>query len=182
MLMAKPALKWSLSPGSRQVAGTITVAHNRVSVNGRAMDGQPKTDRSARTLPLTPVLATALRRALAGQKAERLALGRDYGPGEHVVCDEAGRPYHPDTISDYWRALCTAAKVPSIRLHDARHTCGTLMHLQGVPIVVISAWLGHARSGVHHADLRPFAGRRAEARRREFATTWHTLGTLSVGP
>jgi integrase len=31
-----------------------------------------------------------------------------------------------------------------IRLHDARHTCGTLMHLQGVPIVVVSAWLGHA--------------------------------------
>jgi integrase len=121
------------------VAGTITVAHNRVSVNGRAMDGQPKTDRSARTLPLTPVLTTALRRALAGQKAERLALGPDYGPGDHVVCDEAGRPYHPDTISDYWRALCVAAKVPTIRLHDARHTCGTLMHLQGVPIVVISA-------------------------------------------
>jgi len=40
--------------------------------------------------------------------------------------------------------VCSAAKVPSIRLHDARHTCGTLMHLQGVPIVVVSAWLGHA--------------------------------------
>ena len=25
-----------------------------------------------------------------------------------------------------------------------RATCGTLMHLQGVPIVVVSAWLGHA--------------------------------------
>ncbi len=24
------------------------------------------------------------------------------------------------------------------------HTCGTLMHLQGVPIVVVSAWFGHA--------------------------------------
>ncbi|WP_324188827.1 MULTISPECIES: tyrosine-type recombinase/integrase [Nocardia] len=33
-----------------------------------------------------------------------------------------------------------------IRLHDARHTCGTLMHLQGVPIAVISEWLGHADS------------------------------------
>jgi integrase len=124
--------------------GTLTVAHNRVSVNGQVMDSDPKTDQSARTLPLTPALAAVLRRAQARQKAERLALGPDYGSGEHVVCDEAGRPYHPDTISDYWRAICVAVKVPSIRLHDARHTCGTLMHLQGVPIVVVSAWLGHA--------------------------------------
>ena len=30
-------------------------------------------------------------------------------------------------------------------LHDARHTCGTLMHLEhNVPVAIISAWLGHA--------------------------------------
>ena len=115
-----------------------------MSVNGQVMDSQPKTDRSARMLPLTPTLTTVLRRALAVQKGKRLALGPDYGPGVHVVCDVAGRPYHPDTMSDFWRALCAQAEVPKIRLHDARHTCGTLMHMQGVPIVVISQWLGHA--------------------------------------
>lgn len=31
-----------------------------------------------------------------------------------------------------------------MRLHDARHTCATLMHLQGVPIALVAAWLGHA--------------------------------------
>src|SRR5262249_39742938 len=123
---------------------TLTIAHNRVSVNGQVMESQPKTDRSARVLPLTQTLTTVLRRALSVQKAERLALGPDYGPGEHVVCDAAGRPYHPDTMSDFWRALCAEAGVPKIRLRDARHTCGTLMHMQGVPIAVISDWLGHA--------------------------------------
>jgi hypothetical protein len=34
--------------------------------------------------------------------------------------------------------------VPAIRLHDARHTCGTLMHMQGDTDVVISQWLSHA--------------------------------------
>jgi integrase len=44
------------------------------------------------------------------------------------------------------------------RLHDARHTCGTLLHLQGVPVAVIAAWLGHAdaaftmRTYVHSQD------------------------------
>jgi integrase len=126
-------------------AGTVTISHNRVSVNGRAMDSQPKTHASARVLPLTPALTDALRAGHAPRKkAERLALGVDYGPGEHVVCDPTGRPYHPDTLSDFWRALCGEAGVPKIRLHDARHTCGTLMHMQGLPIVVISQWLGHA--------------------------------------
>jgi integrase len=40
--------------------------------------------------------------------------------------------------------MLKAARVRDIRYHDARHTCGTLMHLQDVPIAVISAWLGHA--------------------------------------
>jgi len=61
-----------------------------------------------------------------------------------VVCNEAGHPYHPDTLSKMWAKAVAAAGVPRIRLHDARHTCGTTMHLQGVPAAVIAAWLGHA--------------------------------------
>lgn len=107
----------------------------------------PKTERSARTLPLTPALAKALKHAKVIQAAERLRLGPDYiGGGEHVVVDDAGRPYHPDTLSDFWRELCGAAKVTQIRLHDARHSCASIMHAQAVPIAVISAWLGHADS------------------------------------
>ena len=125
-------------------AGTLTISHNRVSANGQPLEYDTKTDSSARTLPLTTALTTALQRAQHHQRQERLRLGPDYGAGAHVVCDEAGRPYHPDTISDYWRAVCKAAAVPGIRLHDARHTCGTLMHMQGQPIIVIAQWLGHA--------------------------------------
>ncbi|OOK74961.1 phage integrase family protein [Mycobacterium kansasii] len=54
------------------------------------------------------------------------------------------RAYHPDTLSDFWRELCGEAKVRQIRLHDARHSCASIMHAPGVPIAVISAWLGHA--------------------------------------
>ncbi|WP_224112156.1 tyrosine-type recombinase/integrase [Mycobacterium avium] len=126
-------------------AGTLTVAHNRVSVGGRVHEKAPKTVRSARTLPLTPTLARMLKRAKALQAAERLRLGPHYlGDGVRVVVDDSGRPYHPDTLSDFWRELCGDAKVRRIRLHDARHSCASLMHAQGVPIAVISAWLGHA--------------------------------------
>ena len=155
-----PGLALRRVNGSRFAAGTPRSSkRGRRSLRSRTVS--PLAHSSAGPNQSTQARSTvsvALRRALAVQKSERLALGPDYGAGEHVLCDEAGRPYHPDTISDYWRALCTEAQVPSIRLHDARHTCGTLMHMQGVPIVVISQWLGHAdpaftmRTYVHSQD------------------------------
>jgi integrase len=66
---------------------------------------------------------------------------RDLG---YVVCNEAGQPYHPDTLSKMWANAVAAAGVLSDPAARARHTCGTTMHLQGVPAAVIAAWLGHA--------------------------------------
>ena len=57
---------------------------------------------------------------------------------------EAGEPYTPDTLTRRWHKLTTAAGVRPIRLHDARHFCGTALHLRGVPLAVIAKWLGHA--------------------------------------
>ncbi|MGW5268392.1 tyrosine-type recombinase/integrase [Rhodococcus sp. NPDC003994] len=124
--------------------GTITIANNRVSVNGRASDGAPKSRSSRRTLPLTDALRKSLLSARETQAGESTAAGRDYQEGSHVVCDELGRAYHPDSISGLWERFTLRAKVRPLRLHDCRHSCGTLMHLQGVPIAVIAAWLGHS--------------------------------------
>lgn len=156
--------------------GTLTIAHNRVSVGGRVHDTNPKTKRSARTLPMTPTLAKALKRAKAIQAGERLRLGPHYvGPGEHVVADGTGRPYHPDTLSDLWRDLCRAAKVRQIRLHDARHSCASIMHAQAVPIAVISAWLGHADPAF---TMRTYVHAENEALKAA-ATTWQRVVTPS---
>jgi len=78
------------------------------------------------------------------QAAEKLALGEAYSDQGNVVCNEAGEPYPPSTLSTLWQAAIRDLNVPQIRLHDARHTCATLMHLQGVPIALVAAWLGHA--------------------------------------
>jgi integrase len=33
-------------------------------------------------------------------------------------------------------------------LHDAGHSCGTALHLRGVPLAVIAKWLGHANPAI----------------------------------
>lgn len=53
----------------------------------------------------------------------------------------------PDDLTAAWRKARSNAGLPHIRPHDARHSCATLMHLKGVPTVVIAAWLGHADPG-----------------------------------
>ena len=139
-------------------ARTVTIRRTRVVVDGRAEDSAPKSEASKRTLPLTPELVKVLRRAKRRQAAERLAAGGSYADSGFLVCNEVGEPLHPDTVSDYWDRLTVSAGVRRIRLHDARHTCGTLMHLQGVPTAVVAAWLGHAdasftmRTYVHSQD------------------------------
>ena len=108
-----------------------------------------KTERGKRTLPLDEALVAALRSLKARQARERLEAGKAYSggcgdcSGAYVVVDELGQPYPPEWYSDQFRSLAKATGLPVIRLHDARHTCGTLMHLRGLPTAVISKWLGH---------------------------------------
>jgi integrase len=122
---------------------TLTITNNRVSAGGTTVENDPKSATSRRTLPLPDRLMTALRSAKARQAAERLALGVDYSSGAYVVSNEVGDPYSPAVLSRYWRDAVKAAGIRHIKLHAARHTCATLMHLSGVPVAVIAAWIGH---------------------------------------
>jgi integrase len=126
-------------------AKTLTIGPTRISVDGKAVEqDDAKSEDSNRVLPVPDPLLVELKAAKKRQLSEKLKVGVDYTDLDYVVCNEAGQPYHPDTLSKMWANTVTAAGVPRIRLHDARHTCGTTMHLQGVPAAVIAAWLGHA--------------------------------------
>jgi integrase len=127
-------------------AGTLSIATNRVMAGSRAVENEPKTATSRRTLPLSAPLKAALEAARVRQMKERLELGPDYGSGEAVVSNEAGEPYNPAVLSRYWREFAERAGVRALRLHDCRHTAATTLHLQGVPVAVIAAWIGHSNA------------------------------------
>jgi integrase len=98
-----------------------------------------------------------LRRASARYAEERLALGAAHADSGYVAVNEIGEPYTPDTLTRMWRKLTTSAGVRPIRLHDARHSCGTALHLRGaVGGYREVAW---ARGCLdYRADLRALAG------------------------
>lgn len=124
-------------------AEALAVSNNRTRAGGKTNEGEPKSAASRRTLPIPARLLVELKAAKVRQAKDKLELGPDYGSGEYVVSNEAGEAYAPSVLTSYWAAAAKSAKVRHIRLHDARHTAATTLHLQGVPVAVIAAWIGH---------------------------------------
>lgn len=122
---------------------SLSIVNNRVDAGGRPVENDPKSAMSRRTLPLPDRLVSVLKAAKARQAAERLAAGSSYRAGEYVASNEVGDPYHPQVLSRYWQGAVKAAGLRPIKLHAARHTAATRMHLDGTPAAVIAAWIGH---------------------------------------
>ncbi|MCF8606015.1 site-specific integrase [Gordonia sp. HY442] len=141
---------------------TLTIRNNRVSAGGRSVEGDPKSFTSRRTLPVPDRLHAALVAARERQCVERQTVGSAYRSGAYVVSNEIGDAYSPAVLSRYWREMLVRVGMRHIRLHDARHTCATLMHLQGVPVSVIAAWIGHADASL---TLRLYAHSQDDALR-----------------
>jgi integrase len=125
-------------------ARTLQISSTRLRFGKHLVQETPKSRAGRRTLPIPDHLVASLRTTRAIQAADRLALGAAYEASGYVMVDEAGTALSPHALTSRWARMLKAAGVRHIRFHDARHTCGTLMHLQDVPIAVISAWLGHA--------------------------------------
>lgn len=154
--------------------GTLAVTAARLATAGGATTGAPKTKTSIRTLPMPNDLTAALRRVRKRQKEAKLRLGSKWTDSGYVVVDEFGVAPYPDTLTAAWRKALTNAGLPHVRLHDARHSCATLMHLNGVPVVVIAAWLGHQDPGF---TLRTYAHSNHDA----LAEAAATLGAITTG-
>lgn len=125
-------------------AHTMRIERTRTIVDGKVIIGKPKTERSNRDLPIPDPAYTALVHARAVQGREKAEAGDKYRDSGYVLVDQFGREPYPDYLTDRWKDACRRAGVPVINLHDERHTCATLMILDGVPIPTVSAWLGHA--------------------------------------
>jgi integrase len=149
-------------------AGIMTISRNRVQVGAAAVaENGPKTQSSRRTLPLDEGLIGVLKRASARYAEEKLALGLAHADSGYIAVNEAGKPYTPGALTNMWHRLTMAAGVRRIRLHDARHSCGTALHLRGVPMAVIAKWLGHADASI---TARIYAHSQDDALRAASAT------------
>lgn len=127
-------------------AGTFRIHRTLGDVGGQLVYGTPKTRKGRRTLTLDPETVRILRDHKRRQAEELLAFGIRQTPQTLVFArlDEPGRPYPPKSISATFRRLTDRAGLPTIRLHDLRHSGITLAIQQDVPIKVVSERAGHS--------------------------------------
>lgn len=133
------ALRWS---DVDLEAGTLTVRHTLRITDGEL--AEPKTERSRRTLRLSPGLSASLRAHKARQAAERLAAGRRWRDRGFVFASSVGSPLNASNVTHSFQADLARAGLPRQRFHDLRHAFATLQLEDGEELAVISRMLGHA--------------------------------------
>jgi integrase len=127
-------------------ARRIRVRQNYV----RGEFGTPKSKRSSRAVPLIDRLAGDL---------DRLHQQSAY-TGDHdlVFCHpHSGQPLDRSRLLKRFKATLKGAGVRPVRFHDLRHTFGTRMAAQGVPMRALQEMMGHRdfKTTLIYADYAP---------------------------
>jgi integrase len=123
----------------------------------RRRRGEPagaKTARGRRQLALDGATVAALQAWRKRQLEERLALGAGYTDNDLIFCRADGLPYSPGYISAEFKSQAKAAKLPTIRLHDLRHTHASLMLPQGIHPEGGQREVGTRLHSLHDGHLR----------------------------
>jgi len=109
---------------------------------------EPKTKRSRRTIALPASIAKTLVDHRARQEQERSAAGERWLKSDLVFTTTGGHGLDGTVVSHQFHRLLQHAGLPQRRFHDLRHSCATLLLVQGVSPRVVMDVLGHSQIGL----------------------------------
>ena len=129
---------------------SLAVRINRVSAGqgNRVAEHPPKTKRGQRSIALDAGTVGALRVHQHRQLGDRLRAGPAWTDTGFVFSGLDGLPLHPDTFTSTFKRLRDPLPLPTVTLHDLRHTSATLALAAGVHPKVVSERLGHANISI----------------------------------
>ena len=128
--------------------GTLQVRVQMQLVNNEPVFIRLKTDRSYRTLVLTPESLQSLTQHKQIIDSLTTKNTTNWQSLDLVFPSSNGGARSPKTDYAEWQKALKLCGIAPKRLHDARHTAATLMYSQGVGIETISRALGHSSSAI----------------------------------
>lgn len=128
-------------------ARTLTVRRtlNYLPNKGVYLDS-PKSHTSRRPLHLSGTAIALLLEQQAWQQGQRKQLGDAWQESGFVFTADDGRPIFPTSITTWFRQFIRGSGLPYVSVHSLRHTFASLQISDGVPLVVVSRQLGHAKT------------------------------------
>ena len=160
-------------------AGHLTVRRTLARTKGGPTFQPVKTHRSARRIVLPRDCVASLRRYQQRQDIDRRDAGEAWKDTGLVFANTTGGPLDPAAVHRNHQILCDIADVRSIRFHDLRHTCATLLLEQGVDLVTIKDLLGHAQI---HTTADVYAHVRLRLQRKAIEAIGDALQSTSDSP
>lgn len=125
-------------------AGTLRVSHQLQRIDGTLTLVPPKTDKSRRTLVMPSMIGEQLREHERRQVAERLWAGSIWQENGLVFANRVGRPTQARRVIEQFHQALAQSGLRRVRFHDLRHSCATLLLVQGVSPRVVMEILGHS--------------------------------------
>jgi integrase len=124
--------------------GWLKVRQTVGRIDGELVFSEPKTDRSRRTVPLSPAVVAMLRKHRTEQKAEKLRAGNQWQESGLVFTTELGGPVDPRNLLRVVEAAAAAAGVEGVGVHTLRHSAAVGWLESGVHIKAVADLLGHS--------------------------------------
>jgi integrase len=115
-----------------------------VPVSREVVVSEPKTVKGRRVIALDPGTVEVLKAQAARQLDEQNDWDAAWVESGLVFTVENGAALDPESVTRYFRQAVKRSMLPSIRLHDLRHTHATLALQAGIHPKVVSERLGHA--------------------------------------
>lgn len=104
----------------------------------------PKTDNSYRLLRIPEAVAAEIERRRILAESNKQQYGEQYFDHDYISCQENGLPHSTAAMNSALSKLCSRNGLPHITVHGLRHMYATILVEQKVPLIKISALLGHA--------------------------------------
>jgi integrase len=99
----------------------------------------------------TPKSRNGIRTIILGQDAMQVLKDHLAIQGENcelIFIGKTGQPFKNHQLYRSFKQIVQKSKLPKIRFHDLRHTAASLMLNYGIPVIIVSKRLGHARASI----------------------------------
>ncbi|MCC8103204.1 MAG: site-specific integrase [Clostridiales bacterium] len=132
----------------RQITANPIVPKGQSKISEyQVIEKDPKTPNSCRTLRVPDAILDELNKRKVLTDMWKEMSGEAYIDRDYVSCAKNGLPHATSSFNTALTKLCKRNGLPHLTVHSLRHMYATILTEQGVPLVKVSALLGH--SSIH---------------------------------